>query len=305
VLIEGRNFINKVWNASRFVIMNLEGYADDPLENPSFADKWIISRLSQTVQNVTDAFEAFDFAKATRAIYDFFWTDFCDWYVEMAKVPIFAGGSAKSRTQRVLRLVLDNTLRLLHPIAPFVTEEIWQMLPHQGESIMISAWPIVSDFASDINSIHEMEIIQESVKSIRNLKASLRVHQAVVPCSFNASGKDKEVLERETDFVTRLARIENFAFAPSQPSGTVVAISGERKFYLDLSGRIDIEAESARVKSSIEKANAEMAKLDGLLGNEDFIKRAKPEVIEKNQARKTELVSELEGLAELLKSLGV
>lgn len=304
VLTEGRNFINKVWNASRFVIMNLEGYTDGSIENPSFADKWIISRLSETVQTVTDAFEAFDFAKAARTIYDFFWTDFCDWYVEMAKVPIFAGGEAKTRTQRVLRLVLDNTLRLLHPIAPFVTEEIWQMLPHQGESIMISAWPKTADFAFDNSSVHEMEIIQESVKSIRNLKASLRVHQAVVPCSFNAAGKDKEVLERETDFVTRLARIENFAFAPSQPSGTVVAISGERKFYLDLSGRIDIEAESARVKNSIEKANAEMAKLDGLLGNEDFIKRAKPEVIEKNQARKSELLSELEGLAELLKSLG-
>lgn len=304
VLTEGRNFINKVWNASRFVIMNLEGYTDGSIENPSFADKWIISRLSETVQTVTDAFEAFDFAKAARAIYDFFWTDFCDWYVEMAKVPIFAGGEAKTRTQRVLRLVLDNTLRLLHPIAPFVTEEIWQMLPHQGDSIMISNWPKAADFAFDNTSVHEMEIIQESVKSIRNLKASLRVHQAVVPCSFNATGKDKDVLERETDFVTRLARIENFAFAPSQPAGTVVAISGERKFYLDLSGRIDIEAESARVKNSIEKANAEMTKLDGLLGNEDFIKRAKPEVIEKNQARKSELLSELEGLAELLKSLG-
>ncbi len=303
-LTEGRNFINKVWNASRFTIMNLEGYTPEPIENPTFADRWIISKLSETVREVTASFDCFDFAKAARTIYDFFWTDFCDWYVEMSKLPLQSGGKDKERTQRVLKLVLDNTLRILHPIAPFVTEEIWQKLPHEGKALIVAAWPKPEDLTFDKQAMEEMEVLQGAVKSIRNLKASLRVHQAIVPCSFMAKGNDAIVLEREKDFVIKLARIEGFNLVQSQPEGTVVAVFKDMKFFLDLSGRIDVVEEKKRVAGSIEKTRAEMDKIQALLSNPDFAKRAKPEVVEKNRARQEELSAELSALNELALSLG-
>ena len=303
-LTEGRNFINKVWNASRFTIMNLEGYTPGPIENPTFADRWIISKLSDTIKEVTASFDCFDFARAARTIYDFFWTDFCDWYVEMSKLPLQSGGKDKERTQRVLKLVLDNTLRILHPIAPFVTEEIWQKLPHEGKALIVASWPKPEDFTFDKQAMEEMEVLQGAVKSIRNLKASLRVHQAIVPCSFMAKGNDAMVLEREKDFVIKLARVEGFNLVQSQPEGTVVAVFKDMKFFLDLSGRIDVAEEKKRVTGSIEKTKAEMDKIQALLSNPDFAKRAKPEVVEKNRARQEELSAELSALNELALSLG-
>ncbi len=303
-LTEGRNFINKVWNASRFTIMNLEGYTPGPIENPTFADRWIISKLSDTIKEVTASFDCFDFARAARTIYDFFWTDFCDWYVEMSKLPLQSGGKDKERTQRVLKLVLDNTLRILHPIAPFVTEEIWQKLPHEGKALIVASWPKPEDFTFDKQAMEEMEVLQGAVKSIRNLKASLRVHQAIVPCSFVAKGNDAMVLEREKDFVIKLARVEGFNLVQSQPEGTVVAVFKDMKFFLDLSGRIDVTEEKKRVTGSIEKTKTEMDKIQALLSNPDFAKRAKPEVVEKNRARQEELSAELSALNELALSLG-
>ncbi len=303
VLTEGRNFINKIWNASRFVIMNLEGFTKGPIEDLSFADRWIISRLSETVQTVTSAFDTLDFAKGARALYDFFWTDFCDWYIELAKIPVMAGGDDKLRTQRVLHLVLDSTLRMLHPIIPFVTEEIWQKLPHDGPALIVASWPKPEDFAFDKAAVDEMSMVQRAIGAIRNIKASLRVHQAIVPCSFAAKDDDSSVLLRERDAIIKLARIEGFERVTAQPPGTVVAVSGEMKFFLDLSGRIDIQEERKRVQNSIEKAKGEHAKIDSLLSNQDFLGRAKPDVVEKNRARIAELDGELASLSELLTSL--
>ena len=303
VLTEGRNFINKIWNASRFVMINLEGFTPGPIENPSFIDRWILSRLSQVIETTTEAIDSFDFAKTARTLQDFFWTDFCDWYIELVKIPI-SKPDEKLRTQRVLHTVLETTLRLLHPVIPFVTEEIWQKLPHNGPAIMVAPWPKTDDFKFDNNAVDEMKLIQEAVRSIRNLKASLRIHQAIVPCTFLAPPDLAKIIIREKESIERLARVEGFNQSSTQPDGTVVAIAGEMKFFMDLKGRIDIEAEVARVKTSIEKNDAEFEKINKLLSNEGFLAKAAQDVVEKNKERIEEIKAELTGLKELLISLG-
>ena len=302
VLTEGRNFINKLWNASRFTIMNLEGFTDGPIENPNFADRWILSKTNEVITEVTKCLDEYDISKASRVLFEFFWSDFCDWYIELSKLPLQQEES-RVRTQRVLYRVLDAALKMLHPIAPFVTEEIWQKIPHKGETIMISDWPKALDFMHDQTSMDEMSAVQNSIKAIRNLKAQLRVHAAVVPCSYWAPETESKTLERERDSLTKLARVEGFTFSQTKPEGCVVAVSGQMKFFLDLAGRIDIAEEKKRVEGNIEKNKAELAKIDSLLGNPDFVKRAPEDIIEKNEEKKAELVAELANLTELLESL--
>ena len=149
----------------------------------------------------------------------------------------------------------------------------------------------------------EMAAVQSSIKAIRNLKAQLRVHAAVVPCSYWAADAERKTLEREKDSIIKLARVEGFGFSQNKPEGCVVAVSGQMKFYLDLAGRIDIAEEKKRIQNTIEKNNAELAKIDSLLGNPDFVKRAPEDIIEKNEDKKTELKAELANLAELMESL--
>ncbi len=304
VLTEGRNFINKLWNASRFTMMNLEGFTDGKIENPNFADRWILSKTNEVITEVTKCFDEYDISKASRVLFDFFWSDFCDWYIELSKLPLQQEES-KLRTQRVLYRVLEATLKMLHPIAPFVTEEIWQKIPHKGDTIMTAKWPDASEFMHDQTSMDEMATVQSSIKAIRNLKAQLRVHAALVPCSYWAPEAEKKTLEREKDSITKLARVEGFGFSGTKPEGCVVAVSGQMKFFLDLADRIDIDEEKKRVQNNIDKNRAELAKIEALLGNPDFVKRAPDEIIEKNEDKKAELTAELANLDELLGSLSL
>ncbi len=304
ILTEGRNFVNKLWNASRFTMMNLEGMEPGEPGELKFIDRWIISRLGETAKIVTTAFDTYDIAKGVRAMYDFFWTDFCDWYIELSKLPIQGDKTDKLRTQRVLYLCLDTILKLLHPVIPYVTEEIWQKLPHRdGETIMIEDWPKAEQFAFDEPAESEMVKVQSAIKSIRNLKAKLRIHQGIVGCTFNAPAETIKILERESEQIEKLARVEGFNFSVTQPEGSVTAVSAEMKFYLDVAGKIDIEAELARIKTSMEKAEGELAKIDKLLSNENFVKSAPPAVVEKNKSKMAELEAELANLRELADTL--
>ncbi len=304
VLTEGRNFINKLWNASRFTLMNLEDMKPGKPENLQFIDKWILSKLGETVKAVTDAFEEYDIAKGARAIYDFFWTDFCDWYIELSKMPIMNGGEEKTRTQQVLYLCLDTILKILHPIAPYVTEEIWQKLPHKtGDTIMIADWPNHVDFVFDEEATSEMVKVQSAIRAIRNLKAKLRIHQGIIGCKFNAPKETVELLNREKQQIEKQARVEGFEFAENQPDGSVTAVSTDMKFYLDVAGKIDIAEELKRIETSKNKTEAELQKIEKLLGNEGFVKSAPPAVVEKNKVKMEELKSELENLRELSDTL--
>lgn len=304
VLTDGRNFVNKLWNASRYTLMNLEGMEPGKPEELAFIDKWIISRLGETTRAVTDAFETYDIAKGARAMYDFFWTDFCDWYIELSKLPIKAGGADKLRTQRVLYLCLETILKLLHPVIPFVTEEIWQKLPfRQGETIMTLDWPDTESLSIDEHAEGEMVKIQSAIKAIRNLKAQLRIHQGVVTCLFNAPEDTKILLMREREQIEILAKVTDFRFASERPDGMVATASSDMKFFLDLEGRIDINEELARVKAKIEKTQVEIDKISALLSRDSFINSAPQAVIKKNESKLSDLNAQMDNLKELMNTL--
>ncbi len=306
VLTDGRNFVNKLWNASRYTLMNLEDMQPGNPGDLSFIDRWIVSRLAETAKVVTDAFETYDIAKGARAMYDFFWTDFCDWYIELSKLPIRMGRVDKLRTQRVLYLCLETILKLLHPVIPFVTEEIWQKLPfRRGETIMTLDWPNVDSLPVDNQAVSEMDKIQSAIKTIRNLKAQLRIHQKVVTCLFNALNDTRELLTREKSQIKIMAKIDDFSFADEKPSGMVATASSDMKFFLDIEGEIDVKEELARVKSKIKKTQIEIDKLNSLLSRESFINSAPEAVIEKNKSKLYELNVQKDNLKELMKTLSV
>ena len=171
------NFANKVWNASRFSLMNMEGFSYEDIDlsgDLSLADKWILTRLNETIEHVTYNTDKYEFGEAGRYLYNFIWNDFCDWYIEMAKLPLYGDDEARKQTTRsVLAHVLDQTLRMLHPYMPFVTEEIWQKLPHEGESITIQAWPEVDKAYHDESAVKEMKLIMDIIRSVRNSRAEV------------------------------------------------------------------------------------------------------------------------------------
>jgi valyl-tRNA synthetase len=171
------NFSNKIWNASRFALMNMNGMTYDEIDlsgEKSVADKWILTRLNETISNVTRLADRYEFGEVGRVLYNFIWDDFCDWYIEMAKLPLYGEDEAAKKTTRsILAYVLDNTMRLLHPFMPFITEEIWQNLPHQGESITVAAWPEVNEELTDTAAAEEMKLLVEIIRSVRNIRAEV------------------------------------------------------------------------------------------------------------------------------------
>ena len=164
------NFINKIWNASRFVIMNVEGFTAEDIDfsgEKTVADRWILTRLNETVEKVTSLFDQFEFGEAGRQLYNFMWDDFCDWYIEMSKEILYGEDEeAKQTTKSILVYVLDQTLRLLHPIMPFVTEEIWAKIPHTGESLVVADYPVVHPEYDDKTAAKGMEVLKELILSL-------------------------------------------------------------------------------------------------------------------------------------------
>ena len=266
-----RNFANKIWNASRYLLMNLEGF--DKTFKPSesdytLADKWIISRLSKTVQGVTENLDKFELGEAGRMIYEFLWSEYCDWYIELTKSRLYG---------------LEKTLRLLHPFMPFLTEEIWQKLPHEGESIMIAPW--VKETAVDEVSEKSMNVIMETIKTIRNLRAEVGVQPK----------KQSEVILHVTDeslsdiiksneiYLNKLAAAEPVKFLKNGESKPEHALSGVVEgveIFLPLAGLIDIEKETARLQKELDKLNKGIESTKGKLNNERFISKAPAEVVQ-------------------------
>src|SRR5690606_29749224 len=171
------NFANKIWNASRFALMNMNGLKYEEIDlsgEKSIPDRWILTRLNETIDKVTRLAEKYEFGEVGRALYNFIWDDFCDWYIEMAKLPLYGDDEqAKLTTRSILAYVLDNTMRLLHPFMPFVTEEIWQNLPHEGESITTAPWPTVNEAYTDKEAAAQMKLLVETIRSVRNIRAEV------------------------------------------------------------------------------------------------------------------------------------
>ena len=308
-----RNFANKIWNASRYLLMNLDGFDRDfrPSEDDyTLADRWILSRFEQTRQAVKDNLDRFELGEAGRLIYEFLWSEYCDWYIELTKARLYdkTNERARSTALYILSTVLESTLRLLHPFMPFLTEEIWQKLPHEGESIMIARYP-QAVHSVDENAIRSMEVIMETIKTVRNLRAEVGV-QPRQKSEVRLKLSDAALLEtfKANAGYLKLASAEPVIFLGSTDAKPERALSGVAvgvEIFLPLTGLIDIEKETARLTKELEKLRKGIASTEGKLNNEKFLSKAPAEVIaaerEKLSAAR-EKISVLENRIAQLKS---
>ncbi|WP_314663034.1 valine--tRNA ligase [uncultured Selenomonas sp.] len=284
-----RNFANKIWNASRYMLMNLEG-ADDafvPEESDyTLADRWILTRSAETARAVTANLENYELGEAGRAIYEFLWSEFCDWYIELTKARLYDKENvrAKNTALYVLRTVLERTMRLLHPFMPFLTEEIWQKLPHEGRSIMRAPWPEVDEKEIDAEAEAAMTAIMEVIKVTRNLRAELGTppgkKSALLLRVRDAALAD--VFAAHTDYFHALASASEVTFlaeAAPDPENVVTGALAGAAVYLPLAGLIDVEKETARLTKERDNLEKEIARLSGKLANAGFTSKAPAAVV--------------------------
>ncbi len=306
----GRNFANKVWNASRFVLMNLEGVDDEKIDESvlTIADKWILHKLNSTAKDVNENIKNYRIGETSHILYDFFWNDYCDWYVEIAKIQL-RDEKLKLNTQRVLRYVLDMTLRMLHPIMPFITEYIWQMIPGKKEQIAImkSDFPIYTQANDYPVENTEMELVFETIKSLRNVRQSLNIPVSTqIDIVIQASEKEKEVFEAVIPYLQRLAKVQGAEFeaaSASMPKKSASAVVGNSKIIIPLEGLIDINEEIQRQSKKLDKLNKEKISLESRIRNEKFVANAPAEVIEQTKSRIEELSAQEAVISELINSL--
>ncbi len=290
-----RNFANKLWNASRFMLMNLEGFDKSFVPEKSdytLADQWILSRYAKTVQGVTNNLEKFELGEAGRTIYEFIWNEFCDWYIELSKARLYNTEAVRARqtAQYVLGYVLEHTLRLLHPFMPFITEEIWQHIPHEGESVMVSPWP--DNEASKIDDVAEanMTAIMETIKSIRNMRAEVKAvpsKKSAVVLHF-ASETLQTVFASNQGYLTVLASAQPITLEPLsavKPENAMTAVVNGVEIYLPLKGLIDVEKETARLNKELDMLDNEIKRVTGKLSNVGFIGKAPAELVEKEREK--------------------
>ncbi|MEF2243354.1 valine--tRNA ligase [Paenibacillus sp. IITD108] len=290
---QARNFANKIWNASRFAMMNLEGFEAKDIDltgKLGTADRWILHRLNETVKDVTRLIDSYEFGETGRLLYNFIWDDLCDWYIEFSKLSLNGTDEeAKRATQSVLVYVLDRTQRLIHPFMPFISEEIWQHLPHEGESITLAQWPRYEADLEAPDAVKEMELLMEMIRAVRNIRAevnvpmSKKVELLVKPTSEAAAG----ILSRNEEFVKRFCgtSLLEINVALHAPDKAMTAIVTGAELYLPLAGLIDISQEIARLEKEMQHLNAEVERVEKKLSNEGFVAKAPAKVIEEERRK--------------------
>ncbi|MGI2295520.1 valine--tRNA ligase [Paenibacillus sp. GXUN7292] len=290
---QARNFANKIWNASRFAMMNLEGFEAKDIDltgKLGTADRWILHRLNETVKDVTRLIDSYEFGETGRLLYNFIWDDLCDWYIEFSKLSLNGTDEeAKRATQSVLVYVLDRTQRLIHPFMPFISEEIWQHLPHEGESITLAQWPRYEAELEAPDAVKEMELLMEMIRAVRNIRAevnvpmSKKVELLVKPTSEAAAG----ILSCNEEFVKRFCgtSLLEINVALHAPDKAMTAIVTGAELYLPLAGLIDISQEIARLEKEMQHLNAEVERVEKKLSNEGFVAKAPAKVIEEERRK--------------------
>lgn len=286
-----RNFLNKIWNASRFAMMNLEDFAGKPRGELSLADKWILSRYENTIQNVTAALERYDLGEAGSLLYEFIWNEYCDWYIELAKKKLYNKENQEERNtaQSVLLEVLEGTMRLLHPFMPFLTEEIWQHLPGAGKTIMLSSWPSTDGYKNE-QAEKEMNLLMEVIRAIRNIRAEVNVTPGrkadIILVAPEAEALD--TLQRGMEEIRQLAMGEKITIiqkSESAPAQSASAVLTGVTVYLPLKGLLDLDKEIAKVRKEIEGTMEEQKRLEGKLNNQGFVSKAPQDVVEKEKEK--------------------
>ena len=301
-----RNFANKIWNASRFVLMNLTiDKAELPECDKLFAeDKWILSRYNSLVKEVTENLDKYELGIAVQKLYDFIWDEFCDWYIELVKPRFFEEGEANITAQQVLSYVLSNTLKLLHPFMPFITEEIWQALPHEGESIMISDFPVYNPALEDKDAVSHMEVIMNAIKGIRNVRNKMNVPPSKKAKLYIITN-ESSAFEDGTVFFEKLASAQDVVISADKsgiPENAVSVIVDKAEIFIPFDELVDKEKEIERLSKEKARLEGEIKRVEGKLGNKGFVDKAPQSVVEEEK-KKGEMYKEmLEKVIESLKS---
>ena len=305
------NFINKIWNASRYALMNVGDLTADQVDitgEKTLADKWILTRLNQTIGKVTELFEKFEFGEAGRLLYRFIWDDFCDWYIEMSKETLAGDDeAAKLTTRSILVYVLDNTLRLLHPIMPFVTEEIWQSVPHVGESLVVATYPTVHPEQMDEQAAEEMEFLMDFIRSVRTVRNEMNtpLSKPINIIAKVSDGAHYAILKENESYIARFSNPEEFVYGEDveAPSDAVTSVITGAEIYLPLAGLINIEDEIARLEKEAEKLQQEVDRVEKKLSNEKFVAKAPAAVVDAERAKGADYQAQREAVLERIATL--
>ena len=336
-LLSSRNFANKIWNASRFVLMNLDDYEPGEPDAATVADRWILSRLAEVATTVDAALDvdvaravgadSYDFGEAARDLYNFFWSEYCDWYIELAKTRLIAGAAedatdeqrrARRTAQRNLVFVLDRALRLLHPFMPFVTEEIWHRLPlpdvervpvqphATAPSLMVAAWPSGLERFRDTSAEASMRVLQELISEVRAVRARYSVPpRTKVDLVVKADGADAMLVQTEAHYLYELASVGTLTVdaAATRPRHGAAGVAGGMEVFVPLEGLVDFEQERTRVAKELKRAEGDLEKVSRKLANEGYLAKASAEIIAKDRAKAADLADEVSKLARQLADL--
>ncbi len=303
-----RNFANKIWNAARFIHMNIDGH-DVPCALPatlSLEDQWIVSRFNTVAKEVTENLDKFELGMAVSKLYDFIWDDFCDWYIELAKRPLSGEDQAVAQnTRQVLVWVLTHTLALLHPFMPFVTEEIWQSLPHDGEALIVAPWPQYEEGRAFPQAEAEMKKVMELITAVRTRRSEMNVPPSK-KAHLYIETSDTAAFEAEREAIAKLAYCSAVEIGESFPQaeGSVTVVTAACRGYLPMDDLVDKKAETARLTKELEGAKKQLATAEAKLQNEKFISKAPQNVIDGVKDNAAKLREKVRMIEESLAALG-
>lgn len=304
------NFINKIWNASRYVLMNVGDLTLDNLsigQDLTLADRWILARLQTTIADVTRLFERFEFGEAGRILYSFIWDDYCDWYIEMTKEQLQDKEAANTTTKSILVFVLDQFLRLLHPIMPFVTEEIWQQIGGQDKSIVVADYPRVREAYQDSQVEAQMAQLMELIRAVRTIRNEMNTPLSK-PVDLYIKVQDsagQSLLEANQAYINRFCNPAQLVIsqAPEHPEEVVTQVLSFAEILMPLKGLIKLEDELARLEGEQAKLEKEVARIDGKLSNEKFVSRAPEQVVAEERNKRQGYLSQLETVKERIQQV--
>ncbi len=309
----GRNFANKMWNASRFVIMNLEDFDITKVNKDELkyelVDKWIFSKLNTTAKNVAENIEKFQLDEAAKSVYEFLRGDFCDWYVEMAKIRLYNSEDQVSKTtaQYVLQTVLEAGMRLLHPFMPFLTEEIWQIIKSQGDTVMLEAYPTCDENIVNVEVENSFGYIQEIISSLRNIRAEAGISPAKFAKVVIKTNDENELetIKANYIFITKLCNLEEISYGKDmeKPAQSGFRVAKNSEIYMILTGLLDVEAEIKKLEAQAEKIGKELEKINGKLSNEKFTSKAPEHILERDRRIQKEYQDKYDKLMENINEL--
>jgi len=310
--LEGtRNFANKLWNASRFTLMNLNDFTPGPeprREVLTLADRWIMSRFQEVAAEVTRNLDRYELGEAARVLYEFTWNEFCDWYIELAKPRLYGKDRDDRYTaQYVLAQTLKGTLELLHPFMPFITEDIWQRLPHRGQTIMKATWPVATFGLADREAEDQMGILMEIIRAVRHIRSEMNVPPGKKADIVLAIPEEetRKLVEKWANYIELLSagRVSIHATLPEAPEQAAQAVARGMEIYVPLKGLIDIDREVARLSKELATLEKDLIRIQGKLSNHGFLDKAPEEVVAKEKSKESELAGKKKAIEERLKML--